>query len=55
MTDFTRMKPPWILDSFITTFSQYYQKPLVSPSLDPDPDKDEKPSDQKIVKMKTIN
>ena len=55
VSDFTRMNPPRILDPIITTLSQYYQKPLVLPPLDPDPDKDGKPSDHKIVKMKPIN
>ena len=53
--DFTRLNPPRILDPIITTLSQYYQKPLVLPPLDPDPDKNRKPSDHKIVKMKPIN
>ena len=55
VSDFTRMNPPRILDPIITTLSQYYQKPLVLPPLDPDPDKDGKPSDNNIVKMKPIN
>ena len=55
VSDFTRMNPPRILDPIITTLSQYYQKPMVLPPLDPDPDKDGKPSDHKIVKMKPIN
>ena len=55
VSDFTRLNPPRILDPIITTLSQYYQKPLVLPPLDPDPDKDGKPSDHKIVKMKPIN
>ena len=53
--DFTRLNPPRILDPIITTLGQYYQKPLVLPPLDPDPDKNGKPSDHKIVKMKPIN
>ena len=39
----------------MTTLGQYYQKPEVLPPLDQDPDKNGKPSDHKIVKMKPIN
>ena len=55
VTDFTRLNPPRILDPIITTLSNYYQKPLILPPLDSDPDKNGKPSDHKIVKMKPIN
>ena len=55
VTDFTRLNPPRILDPIITTLSNYYQKPLILPPLDSDPDKNGKPSDYKIVKMKPIN
>ena len=55
VTDFTMMNPPRILDPIITTLSKYYQKPLVLPPLDQDPDKNGKPSNHKIVKMKPIN
>ena len=39
----------WIL------FSQYYQEPLCLDPLDPDPDKDGKKSDHRIVLLKPIN
>ena len=55
VTEVTRLNPPRILDPIITTLSKFYQKPLILPPLDPDPDKDGKPSDHKIVKMKPIN
>ena len=44
-----------ILDPVMMTFSQYYQEPLCLDPLDPDPDKDGKKSDHRIVLMKPIN
>ena len=55
VTDFTRLNPPRIIDPIITTLGKFYQKPVVLPPLDNDPDKDGKPSDHKIVKMKPIS
>ena len=55
VTDVTRLNPPSILDPIMTTLAPYYQKPQVLPPLDPDPDKNGKPSGHKIVKMKPIN
>ena len=55
VTNVTRLNPPRILDPIMTTLGQYYQKPEVLPPLDQDPDKNGKPSDHKIVKMKPIN
>ena len=45
----------YILDPIMMTFSQYYQEPLCLDPLDPDPDKDGKKSDHRIVLMKPIN
>ena len=55
VTDFTRMNPPRIIDPIITTLGKFYQKPIVLPPLDNDPDKDGKPSDHKIVKIIPIS
>ena len=55
VTEVTRLNPPRILDPILTTLSQYYQKPIVLPPLDQDPNKNGKPSDHKIVKMKPID
>ena len=44
-----------LLDPVIMTLSQYYQEPLCLDPLDPDPDKDGKKSDHRIVLMKPIN
>ena len=44
-----------ILDPVIMTLSQYYQEPLCLDPLDPDPDKNGKKSDHRIVVMKPIN
>ena len=44
-----------ILDPIIMTLSQYYQVPLCLDPLDPDPDKNGKKSDHRIVLMKPIN
>ena len=43
-----------ILDPIIMTLSQFYQEPLCLDPLDPDPDKDGKKSDHRIVLMKPI-
>ena len=53
--NFTRLNPPRILDPIITDLGKYYQKPLVLPPLDIDPDKNCKPSDHKIIKMNPIS
>ena len=45
--DWTRLNPPAILDPIVTTLSSYYQIPQCLDPLDPDPDKNGKPSDQK--------
>ena len=37
------------------TLSSYYQEPLVMKPLDPDPDKNGKPADHKIVMAKPIS
>ena len=55
VTNFTRLNPPRILDPTITDLGKYYQKPLVLPPLDIDPDKNCKPSDHKIIKMNPIS
>ena len=46
---FTRLNPPRILDPIITSLSKYYQIPDVLSPLDPDPDKNGKPSDHMMV------
>ena len=53
--DWTRMDPPALLDPIITTLSSYYQVPKCLEPLDPDPDKNGKKSDHKIVLVKPIN
>ena len=55
VTEVTRLNPPRILDPIITTLGKYYQKPLVLPPLDNDPNKNGSPSDHKIIKMKPIS
>ena len=55
VTEVTQLNPPRILDPLITTLGRYYQKPLVLPPLDNDPDKSGSPSDHKIIKMKPIS
>ena len=44
-----------ILDPIITTLSSFYQEPLCLDPLDPDPDKNGKKSDHRIVIFKPIN
>ena len=44
-----------ILDPIIMTLSTYYQEPQTLAPLDPDPDKDGKPADHKIVIQKPIS
>ena len=51
----TRMNPPAILDSIITTFSNYYQEPLCLEPLDADPDKNGVKSDHRSVISRPIN
>ena len=53
--DYTRMNPPAILDPVIMTLSCYYQEAVCLKPLDPDPDKNGKPSDHKIVLIKPIS
>ena len=55
VTDFTRMNPSRMIDPILTTLGKFYQKPVVLPPLDNDPDKDGKLSDHKIVKMSPIS
>ena len=43
-----------IIDPVLMTFSQYYQEPLCLDPLDPDPDKDGKKSDHRIVLLNPI-
>ena len=54
----TRLDPVTFVEKFldpvITTLSSYYQKPQVLPPLDSDPEKNGKPSDHRIVLIKTI-
>ena len=52
--NWTRLNPPAILDPILTTLSNYYQVPLCLDPLDPDPDKNGKASDHKIVLVKPI-
>ena len=51
----TRFNPPAVLDPVITTLSNYYQEPECLDPLDPDPDKNGKPSDHRIVLVKPIS
>ena len=51
----TRMDPPRMLDTILTTLGPYYQPPLILPPLDSDPDKDGRPSDHWIPLMRPIN
>ena len=53
--DWTRLSPPAILDPVITTLSSFYQIPECLDPLDPDPDRNGKPSDHRIVLVKPIN
>ena len=53
--DWTRFNPPAVLDPVITTLSNYYQVPECLDPLDPDPDKNGRPSDHRIVLVKPIN
>ena len=51
----TRLNPPKMLDPIITTLHLYYQKPVVFPPLDPDPDSNGSASDHLIPVMRPIN
>ena len=51
----TRQNQPGVLDTILTTLSNYYQTPEVLPPLDNDPDKNGKPSDHNIVIAKPIS
>ena len=53
--DWTRLNPPAVLDPVITTLSNYYQVPECLDPLDPDPDKNGRPSDHQIVLVKPVN
>ena len=53
--DWTRLNPPAVLDPVITTLSNYYQVPECLDPLDPDPDKNGRPSDHRIVLVKPVN
>jgi hypothetical protein len=53
--DWTRMDPPALIDPIITTLSSFYQIPLCLEPLDPDPDKNGKKADHRIVLAKPIN
>ena len=53
--DWTRLNPPALLDPILTTLSNYYQVPQCLDPLDPDPDKNEKKSDHRIVLAKPVN
>ena len=44
-----------MIDPIIMTLSSYYQEPIVMEPLDPDPDKNGKPSDHKIILAKPIS
>ena len=53
--DWTRLNPPALLDPIQTTLSNYYQVPQCLDPLDPDPDKNGKKSDHRIVLAKPVN
>ena len=55
VTKYTRLNPPRIIDPIVTDLGKFYQAPIVLPPLDNDPDKNGKPSDHKIIKMKPIS
>ena len=55
VTQPTRFNPPAILDKIITTLHTYYHSVVIQPPLDPDPDKNGKPSDHSIVVLKPIS
>jgi hypothetical protein len=49
------MNPPALLDPILTTLSSYYQVPECLDPLDPDPDKNGKKSDHRIVVARPVN
>ena len=51
----TRLNPPRLLDTIITTLAKYYQVPQVLPPLDPDPGCNGKPSDHLMVVFTPID
>ena len=51
----TRMDPPAILDTVLTTLASFYQEPVCLPPLDADHDKAGCASDHKIVLVKPID
>ena len=53
--DWTRLNPPALLDPILTTLSCYYQVPECLDPLDPDPDKNGKKSDHRIVLAKPVD
>ena len=53
--DWTRLDPPALLDPILTTLSTYYQIPQCLAPLDPDPEKNGKKSDHRIVVAKPVN
>ena len=55
VTDWTRLNPPALLDPVITTLANYYQVPECLAPLDPDPEKNGKKSDHRIVVVRPIN
>ena len=50
----TRLNPERILDPIITDLGSYYKAPVTRRPLDPDPDKNGKPSDHLMVIMQPI-
>ena len=50
----TKLNPPRMLDSIITTLSSLYQLPQILPALAADPDKNGKPSDHLMVLMPAL-
>ena len=51
----TRLNPPRMIDPIITTLHPYYQKPIILPPLDPDPDSNGSPTDHLMPLMRPIN
>ena len=53
--EWTRLNPPALLDPVIMTLAHLYQEPMCLEPLDPDPDKNGKKSDHRIVLIRPIN
>ena len=51
----TRLDPPRMLDPILTTLGSYYQTPEILPPLDPDADREGRPSDHLIPVIHPIN